>query len=428
MKLSGSESQATNQSPSPAGARLNLASEMPAWRRYLAAFVCILAAFAIRYWLTPILGEELPFMLFIAASLVAAWYGGAGAGIAALLLGLFVADYFFLAKAKAGLTRSTEILYLVRYVFTASLGIGLIETLHRNRRRLQREIARRQTSEAELLQAQAQLEAHAGELEHCVQTRTAELAATVKYLESLLYHIGHNLRAPLRAMEGYASILVEEHAAKLDPAARDYSEHISDAAKRMDELIHDLLDYGRLGYIQLELSEVDLGVIVKRVLFRLGFEIRTRDARINVIGDLPQVFAHAEVLEQVLTNLVENAIKFTAPGIRPTVHIQAEIRTSTIRLWIEDNGVGVPQAFSERIFEPFETLSSGQSASGTGIGLAIAKQGIQRMGGKIGFQSNPLGGSRFWIELPKASVSQNVPARLISSRNESATMARSPNN
>ena len=367
-------------------------------------------------------------MLFIAASLVAAWYGGAGAGIAALLLGLFVADYFFLTKAKAGLTRSTEILYLIRYVFTASLGIGLIETLHRSRRRLRREIARRQCSEAELLLAQAQLKAHAGELEHCVQTRTAELAATVKYLEGLLYHIGHNLRAPLRAMEGYASILVEEYAAKMAPAARDYSAHISDAAKRMDELIHDLLDYGRLGYIQLDLTEVDLGVILKRVLFRLGFEIRTRDATVSVLGDLPQVHAHAEVLEQVLTNLVENAIKFTAPGIRPAVHIQAEIRMSTIRLWIEDNGIGVPQAFSERIFEPFETLPTGQSTSGTGIGLAIAKQGAQRMGGKIGFQPNPLGGSRFWIELPKASDFRNNSAPSIASPNGNTRLTQLPQN
>src|SRR5689334_10548727 len=179
------------------------APDMPAWQRYLAALFCILVAFCIRYWLTPVLGEELPFMLFIAASLVAAWYGGAVAGAVALLLGLFLADYFFLAKAKAQLTHSTEILYFVRYLFTASLGIALIETLHRNRRKLQREVARRQCSEAELLLTQNLLKTHAEELEESVARRTGELAATVKYLESLLYHIGHNLRAPLRAMEGY---------------------------------------------------------------------------------------------------------------------------------------------------------------------------------------------------------------------------------
>jgi len=377
--------------------------DMPAWQRYLAALFCILVAFGIRYWLTPVLGEELPFMLFIAASLVAAWYGGAMAGTAALLLGLFLADYFFLSRAKAQLTRSTELLYFVRYLFTASLGIALIETLHRSRRKLEREIVRRQHSEAELLLAQNLLKTHAEELEQSVTRRTAELAATVKYLESLLYHIGHNLRAPLRAMEGYATILVEEYGSKLDTTAKEYSAHISDAAKRMDALIHDLLEYGRLGYIQFPTSQVSLDQILERVLFRLGYEIRTRNADIKAIGPLPQVRANAEMLEQVLTNLVENAIKFVAPVTQPRVHIHAESQGSKTRLWIEDNGIGIPQAYCQRIFEVFETLPSPRLSVGTGIGLAIVKQAMKRMGGQVGVESQPGCGSRFWIELP------NVP-------------------
>lgn len=374
--------------------------DMPAWQRYLAALFCILMAFCIRYWLTPILGEELPFMLFIAASLVAAWYGGAVAGTAALLLGLFLADYFFLAKAKAQLTHSTEVLYFLRYLFTASLGIALIETLHRNRRKLQREVARRQNSEAELLRAQNMLKTHAEELEQSVARRTAELAATVKYLESLLYHIGHNLRAPLRAMEGYATILVEEYGSKLDHTAKDYSAHISDAAKRMDALIHDLLEYGRLGYVQLPISSVNLDQLLDRVLFRLGFEIRTRKAEVQVLGPLPRVRANAELLEQVLTNLVENAVKFVPAGMQPKVRIRAELQPATARLRIQDNGIGIPEPYRQRIFEVFETLPSPQASGGTGIGLAIVKQAMQRMGGQVGVESMPGTGSSFWIELP----------------------------
>ncbi len=342
-------------------------------------------------------------MLFIAASLVAAWYGGAVAGTAALLLGLFLADHFFLAKAKAQFTRSTEVLYFVRYLFTASLGIALIETLHRNRRKLQREIARRQRSEAELLLAQNLLKTHANELEQSVARRTSELSATVKYLESLLYHIGHNLRAPVRAMEGYATILVDEYGSKLDARARDYSAHISDAAKRMDALIHDLLEYGRLGYIQLPLSSVNLDQVVERVLFRLGYEIRTRNACIKVVGPLPEVSANPEMLEQVLTNLLENALKFVVRGTQPRVEITAESAELSSRLWIQDNGIGVPEPYRQRIFEVFETLPCPQIRAGTGVGLAIVKQAMQRMGGQVGVESNPGGGSRFWIELPRAS-------------------------
>jgi signal transduction histidine kinase len=366
----------------------------------LGALLCILVAFGIRYWLTPLLGEELPFMLFIAAALVAAWYGGAVAGIVALLLGLFLADYFFIAKAPAG-RRSPEILYFVRYVFTASLGIALIETLHRSRRKLQAEVGRRRLSETALLQAQAQLKTHAEELENCVRARTHELAATVKYLESLLYHIGHNLRAPLRAMEGYATVLVEEYASKLDATALEYSAHISDAAKRMDDLIHDLMEYGRLGYVQLPTGVINLGQVLDRVLFRLGFEIRARQAEIKLEGALPLVNANSEMLEQVLTNLIENAIKFVTPQIRPVVQIRSEPRDGAVRLWIQDNGVGIPVAYRQRVFEAFETLPAPHAGNtGTGIGLAIVKQAMQRMGGEVGVESAPAGGSQFWIELP----------------------------
>ncbi|HZR20609.1 MAG TPA: ATP-binding protein [Verrucomicrobiae bacterium] len=389
-----------------------LIGEVPAWQRYLGALLCIAVAFAVRYWLTPLLGEELPFMLFIAASLVAAWYGGAAAGTVALLLGLFLADYFFLARPDGRLAHSAELLYFVRYVFTASLGIALIETLHRSRRKLRREMARRQRAQTALLEAQAQLKTHAQELERCVTNRTAELADTVKYLESLLYHIGHNLRAPLRAMEGYASVLVEEYGSKLDATAREYSAHISDAAKRMDELIHDLLEYGRLGYVPLPTSDLSLDQTIDKVLFRLGFEIRKRNARVEVAGPLPKVRAHGETLEQVLTNLIENALKFVAPDRQPLVRIRAEPREGRVRLWIEDNGPGVPLAYRERIFGVFETLQPTHGRPGTGIGLAIVKQGMQRLGGSVGVEGAPGGGSHFWIELPSGDELQVTGSRL----------------
>src|ERR1051325_8253518 len=122
------------------------------WRRYSFAVLFVLTAFGIRYLMTPVLGEELPFMLFIAAALVAAWYGGAVSGIIALLVGLFLGDYFFLWPTQtAPMSRSMVIVHLVRYVFTASLGIVLIETLHRSRRRLE--------------QAKDILRMHPGELE-----------------------------------------------------------------------------------------------------------------------------------------------------------------------------------------------------------------------------------------------------------------------
>jgi K+-sensing histidine kinase KdpD len=165
-------------------------------------------------------------MMFIAAALVAAWYGGVVTEIVALALGLVLADYIFLPSRTAA--QPIEVVRLIRYVFTASLGIGLIEVLHRARRRteamveeLKCEVNRRKKSEARLLEAEGQLNEHAQELEHRVGDQTAKLADTVESLKNLLYFIAHNLRAPLRAMEGYASLLVSECGGNLDPNAKD---------------------------------------------------------------------------------------------------------------------------------------------------------------------------------------------------------------
>lgn len=391
----------TEPEPSPPIERISVL------RRYAVAVVCILVAFGIRYAFTPILGEELPFMLFIAAALVAAWYGGAAAGIVSLLLGLLLADHFFLSRSRVDMSEPQEILHFVRYFFTASLGIVLIEVLHRSRRRLQQEIARRARTERALVEAQGQLSRHAEELEGRVAERTAKLAATVEALKGLLYHIAHNLRAPLRAMEGYTTVLMGEYAPKLDATAQDYSRHICDAARRMDELISDLLEYGRLGHVELQLAKVHLQPVAERALFRLAYEIKIKQAEVKVAGPLPEVWANAEVLEQVLTSLTENALKFVAPGVTPRVQIRAERRGGKVRVWLEDNGVGIEPQYHRRIFGVFETLYPRRGYEGTGMGLAIVKQGVQRMGGEVGLESRLGAGSRFWLELRSGDSSFN---------------------
>jgi signal transduction histidine kinase len=290
------------------------------------------------------------------------------------------------------------------------LGIVLIEVLHRNRRALEREVARRRLSEQNLFEAQAQLKKHADELEQHVAERTAKLAATIQALQGLLYHIAHNFRAPLRAMEGYTAILLEEYASKMDATAQQYGRHLCDAAERMDELIHDLLEYGRLGHVELALLKVDPAPVVRKVIFRLNFEIQRRNAQVTLSDVFPEVRANAEVLEQVLTNLVENAIKFVPLDRCPQIQVRTERRARSVRIWIEDNGIGIESQYYERIFGAFETLNSKTPYEGTGIGLAIVKQGMQRMGGEVGVESVPGSGSRFWIELPLPDSAPALPS------------------
>jgi signal transduction histidine kinase len=355
--------------------------------RYGFAVLLVSIAFGIRYLLRGLLGEELPFMFFIAAALLAAWYGGAATGIVALLLGLLAADYFFIWSGTATISRPIVVLHVVRYVFTASLGITLIEVMHRSRQRLQ--------------VAQQQLHRHAAELESHVAERTESLAATVKSLEDILYHIAHNLRAPLRAMEGYSEILLSEHAGQINEQGRDYLVHISEAAARMDTLIADLLAYGRLTHSQVTLTSVSLSETLSRAVRQSSYQIQTSKADLS-IHEIPYaVRADAKILEQVLVNLLDNAIKFTAQNVRPRIEISAERRNRTVRVSVKDNGIGVPLQYRERIFGAFERLRPADDG-GTGIGLAIVKQGVERMGGRAGVESESGKGSTFWIELALA--------------------------
>ncbi len=384
--------------------------EVPVVRRYVLAFVSVLVAFAVRYALEPLLGEELPLMFFVAASLIAAWYGGAVTGIIALLLGLFLAEHFFVSgKNPLRVHLSAESLQYVRYLFIASVGIILIEVLHRDRRRvhstavkLEREVELRKRTENALREAQAQLRRDADELEKQVQERTAQLNETVASLRDLLYQIGHNFRAPLRAIEGYSSILAME-CATWEPSCQEHLRRISESARRMDDLVHDLFQYGRLGQMDIKLSNVSLQSVVDDVLKRqLLHDIEACKADVAVVAALPLVYGQQELLGRIVANLVENALKFVPPGVVPRVRLKAESRGPTVRLWVEDNGIGIDPRYHECIFGVFEYLHASDTKGGTGIGLAIVKQAVERLGGRTGVESQPGSGSRFWVDFQAA--------------------------
>ena len=204
----------------------NRPDAVPLLRKYAFVAGCVAVGFLVRYLLTPMLGEELPFLLFIAAALVAAWYGGAVCGLAALALGLFLGDSIFLHRNTA--PQPVIVVRLIRYIFTASLGVGLIEVLHRSKscteatmEKLKQEVERRKRSENLLLEAEVKLHQRAQGLEHRVEEQTEKLSATVKSVKNLLYFIAHNFRAPLRAMEGYASLLMNDCATNLDPSTKN---------------------------------------------------------------------------------------------------------------------------------------------------------------------------------------------------------------
>ena len=308
---------------------------------------------------------------------------------------------------------------------------------------LQAEIGERKQVETALQRAQAQLTDRAGQLEGLVAERTSELSGSNKQMETFVYSIAHDLRAPLRSMQGYATMLLEEAGAALSDTGKHYADRINKAAGFMDAMLSDLLAFSRISQERVELTSVKLEAVVASVLSRLQADIQAKQARVESSGPWPAVLAHEPTLVQVLSNLASNALKFVAPGIMPLIRLRAEVVEAsergsvgggesvergsvgvsepehappapdaprstlhapdapTIRIWVEDNGPGIAPEHQEQIFRLFTRLNSEQY-QGTGIGLAIVRKGIERMGGRVGVESVPGQGSRFWFELKQA--------------------------
>jgi PAS domain S-box-containing protein len=248
--------------------------------------------------------------------------------------------------------------------------------------------------------AREQLRDYAEHLERRVDERTATLRESVRSLQGVLYHVAHDLRAPLRAIQGLTTLLVEEYAPHFDADGRKYAQRIIDAASRMDVLIRDLLAYGRLGHVNVRAQRLELERLLDSILTQLSFDIEAKGAVVQVARPLAAVRANESVLRQILINLMTNALLYVSPGVAPRIQIWSETDEDNVRLFIQDNGIGIDPEHYERIFKVFEQLHPAEECPGTGIGLAIVIKGAERMGGRVGVESQPGKGSRFWLELP----------------------------
>lgn len=246
-----------------------------------------------------------------------------------------------------------------------------------------------------------ELARHAEELERRGAERTAELAERNVQLEAFSAAVAHDLRAPLRAISGFGRALLQD--ATLPAEARRDVERIVAAAARLDHLIDELLTYSRLSVQAIPRTPVRLDDAVQAALEQVADDVERQSAEIEVVGPLPSVLGHRSTLIEVIANLLGNAVKFVAPGTRPRVRVSAEVREGRVRLSVADNGIGIPPQERERIFEPLVRLHGRETYTGTGIGLAIVRMGVERMGGRVGVEDRPGGGSTFWVELEGAA-------------------------
>ncbi len=255
--------------------------------------------------------------------------------------------------------------------------------------------------------ARKRAEAALQEREERLRRLTETLQQTNSDLEAFAYTVSHDLRAPLRAMEGFAEALLEDCGQALGPRGADYAGRIVRAARSMDRLVRDLLDYSRLSREDLGLHQVALEEAVDEALA----EVVAEGCEIRVERPLPRVRGHRRMLVRVVGNLISNAVKFVPPDRTPRVRVRAEERGGRVRLWVEDNGIGVPPRQRERIFGLFERLHGPEAYPGTGLGLAIVRKAVERMGGRAGVESEPGRGSRFWVELssPEEPAANRAP-------------------
>jgi len=234
------------------------------------------------------------------------------------------------------------------------------------------------------------------------EDRRVKLEAANRELEGFAHSVAHDLRAPLRAIQGIAGALQEDYGHQLEPTALQYTDRIREASKRMDALIRDMLAYSQLTRINAELGPVDPGAALQEAQTNLAADMTQSQADIRLPTTFPRVIGNHTLLTQVLVNLLGNAVKFVAPGVRPAVRVFTQEADRTVRICVEDNGIGIAQEHKEKIFQMFERLHSDAAYPGTGIGLAIVEKAMQRMNGTFGCQSTLGRGSCFWVELDKA--------------------------
>lgn len=232
-----------------------------------------------------------------------------------------------------------------------------------------------------------------------LERKNRELEAANKELDAFSFSVSHDLRSPLRAVNGFSSILVRDHAAEMSLEAQRLLQNVTLAAQRMDQLIEDLLRFARLGRQPLSKQLVRVGHLVQEVLNELQKERVDRAVEIRV-GNLPDVTADPPLLKQVFTNLLSNALKFTRKKERAIITIDCERHNGDNVFSVRDNGAGFDMQYADKLFGVFQRLHSQDQFSGTGVGLSLVQRIIHRHGGRIWAEAEVDTGAAFHFSLP----------------------------
>lgn len=238
-------------------------------------------------------------------------------------------------------------------------------------------------------------------LEQKVKKRTAQLEATNKELETFTYSVSHDLKAPLRGIDGYSKLLLDLYKPGLNEEAQTFIKTIRSSTLQMNQLIDDLLNYSRLERSQVSLEPIKIKDLIRSVLSLYHADLEAGNFKINMnIADL-EIVADTKGLTIALRNILENAIKFTKGKAEPSIQIEVEEKDVSWTISVNDNGIGFDMRYHQKIFDIFQRLQRIEDFPGTGIGLAMVSKAMQRMHGSVWAESAPGLGSTFYLEIPK---------------------------
>ncbi len=262
-----------------------------------------------------------------------------------------------------------------------------------------RDISDKKLAEIERQAYQERLEQAVEQRTEDLQTRTDQLELANRDLEGFSYSVSHDLRAPLRAIDGFVSILSEDYRDKLDSEGLRLFGIVQDNARKMGDLIDDILKFSRAGRLELETKWLDMNNLVHTIWNELDHLYTEKQVEFNC-GDLPSVLGDPHAIHQVMSNLLINALKFSAHRDPIIIEVKAEQIDGYIRYSVSDNGVGFNEEYKDKLFVMFQRLHGMDEFEGTGVGLAIVKRFIQKHGGKVHARAIPDQGATFSFDLP----------------------------
>ncbi len=276
------------------------------------------------------------------------------------------------------------------------------ELLQESEKHLENMVQERTTSLQEANKQLQQEIAERNRTEEALKERTGQLEGANKELEAFSYSVSHDLRAPLRAIQGFAQIITRRHRVNLNAEGQHYFDNIIEAGNQMSKLIEDLLMYSRLGRQAVHFKPVSLKDLLTEVVDNLAARVTEADAYFSLPSsdNLPVIHGNRTLLSQIFSNLLDNALNYRRPEIPLRVALTCQIEADHVSIRVTDNGIGIPPEFHEKIFNIFQRLHSQEECPGTGIGLATVKKSVELLGGRIWVESVVGKGSTFYVKLP----------------------------